>query len=442
MVLRGAFGAALIGALFVVSAVAAPADVPEPTAAAAPSAAPAAWEPITSDTWGARVGFAPDLDGAPPAGTKVSAANEKEFKKWIPSGVDLLVSKYKLVLEVVDYEAVHPSSGYIEATNKYAGQPQLIEGQDDPRKLAMKDYTAGLPFPQPKSGKEVAYDYALSYRGDDGSYHYGVFWISAASGVERWEEWRWEYVHRVKFRTDLEPLDDLPDFAEKGTVHLSRTWAIAPQDKRGFAALHRGSEEPDDLQIWIYLPPTRRTLRMAAGTRGDAWNSTDLLYEDVGGYAGHPEWMEWKIIAKTTVLAPVHAALPHGKGALQKVFDFKTWPHWNLRARWEPRPVYVVEAKPRLADYPYSRMILYFDAETFHIPVKVAYDRKGELWKVLINASNASPDMDEMPLQIGTALVVDLQSEHATAFPAYGYEANVGHDLNKFTLTSLRKMGR
>ena len=64
------------------------------------------------------------------------------------------------------------------------------------------------------------------------------------------------------------------------------------------------------------------------------------------------------------------------------------------------------------------------------------------MWKVLINASNASPDMDTQPLQIGTALVVDLLARHATAFPAYNFRSNVGHQPSAFTPSRLRRMGR
>jgi hypothetical protein len=167
-----------------------------------------------------------------------------------------------------------------------------------------------------------------------------------------------------------------------------------------------------------------------------------MLYEDVRGYMGYPEWMEWKIVAKKTILAPMHAGVPLGKEARDKVFDFKNWPHWNPKLDWEPRPVYVVEAKPRLKGYPYSRMVFYVDAESYYIPIKESYDRKGKLWKVLINAINSSKNMDLYPPGFGTSLTVDLQAEHATAFPSYGFRANVGLKPSKFTKESILKKGK
>ncbi len=407
----------------------------------APADAPKKDKPITGANWGERVGFKPDLSGAPKAGVTINENNLEKYKKWVPEGVETLVEKYKLRMRVKDYQPIRPSDGYIAATNRHLGDPKIIPNKD-PRTLAIENYTAGLPFPDPKTGEEVAYNYHFSYQGDDGGFHYGVYWIDANSGVERWEEWQWEYITRVQFRTDIEPIPAIPDLAEEGIAYRSITWAVAPQDKRGFAALYSRMVEPLDQQGWIYLPPTRRTMRMTFGTRGDAWNNTDLLYEDVRGYMGYPEWMNWELKGKVTMLAPMHSGITTGREALRQAFDFNTWPHWNLNAQWEPRPLYVVEATPRLPDYPYSRQTFYFCAESYLIPMKAAYDQKGELWKVVINAYNESPDPTSKPPGVGTALVVDLQAEHATAFPAYGVRSNVGLDPSRFTLTNLRRMGR
>ena len=60
----------------------------------------------------------------------------------------------------------------------------------------------------------------------------------------------------------------------------------------------------------------------------------------------------------------------------------------------------------------------------------------------LINAYNGSKDMDRYPLGIGTALIIDLQAKHATAFPSYNFKANVGLKPSKFKVSTLRKMGK
>jgi hypothetical protein len=398
---------------------------------------------VTKENWTKTCGFEPDLatPGFKP-GMEIDKNNWSKTKALIPKGLETLITKYALKLYTREYERVHPSKGYIKATNKYRGQPQIITTAKTPRDMGMKGYTAGLPFPNPKNGLEVAWNYQYSYNGDDGTFHYGVYWISAKTGVERWEEWVWEYIIRTINRTDRKPKPAFKALKEKGIQYTSMTYAIQPYDKRGFGALYSRYVEPKDQEGWVYVPTMRRVLRNTFGSRGDAWNSTDMLYEDVRGFMGYPEWMDWKILEKTTVLCSVHAGIPLGKEARDKVFDFKTWPHWNPKMKWEPRPVYVLEVTPKFTDYPYSKMIMYVDAETYYINMKEAYDKKGRLWKMQINAYNDSKNMNLYPLGIGTSLIIDLQSEHATAFPSYNFKANVGLKPSKFKVSTLRKMGK
>lgn len=418
---------------------------------AAPDGVAPPVEPISADNWTERVGFAPNLAEVPKyaPGQTVKASNHERYAAWLSPGLTLLIDRYKLKLTTVAYERIHPSLGYIEATNAYLGQASIDFEKTDPRQTALKGYTAGLPFPRPfdepdpvKAGRMIAYNMRYKYTGDDGGFHYGVYWISAEDGIEKTEEWRSRFISRGVNRTDIEPIPAIPEFVKAGVASRSLTWAVFPQDKRGFASLYSRYAEPKDIQGWLYVPTMRRVMRYAFGTRGEAWNNTDLLYEDVGGYMGYAEWMNWRLVERRTMLLPMHAGLGTGKKARDKSFDFNTWPHWNPKMNWEPRAVYVVEATPRLEDYPYARMLLYVDAETNAVVFKEAFDKKGTLWKVILNAFNASPDMDEMPLSIATALAIDVQAEHASVFPSYTVEVNVGYDPRFFTEANLRKMGK
>jgi hypothetical protein len=50
--------------------------------------------------------------------------------------------------------------------------------------------------------------------------------------------------------------------------------------------------------------------------------------------------------------------------------------------------------------------------------------------------------MDKHPPAIGTSLMIDLQANHATAFPSYNFKSNIGLDPGKFTLSNLQKTGK
>jgi len=290
---------------------------------------------------------------------------------------------------------------------------------------------------------EMAYNFFYNYLGDDADQYYTVYWISANKGVEHYEKWRWATITRALGRTDIEPIPAIQSIVDRGFQDASITFALEPYDKRGFGALYFNPIEPHDIQGHIYIPTMRRVLRNTFGTRGDTWNATDLLYEDVRGDLGFPEWMNWKLLGKKTMLMSMHAGIKRGKkNKAEKIFDFKKWPHWNPKIPFEPRPVYVLEVTAKFKDYPYGNMILCIDAETFMIPYKEMYDRKGDLWKVLIQGYNAPQDMDSMPPEFGIVLVVDIQSEHASAFNMVAVEQNSNLSPNLFTVSNLRKRGK
>jgi len=406
-------------------------------------AATARAEEITSDNWTEKVGFKPEAN--PPGfkkGKKIKSSNVGEVKALLPPSMVKLINEYGLKMKLNEYQPIHPSEGYIEATNKYLGQTKIIKTGKDFRKRGLKGYTAGLPFPSPKTGLEVAWNLHYSYQGDDGDIYYTVYWVSANSGIEHTEDWRWAYIIRTINRTDLDPKPAIKEFVDKRLQYTSITYALAPYDKKGFGAVFSRSVDPLDQQGHIYVPAMRRVLRNTFGTRGDAWNATDLLYEDVRGYMGYPEWMNWKIIGKKTILMPFHCGAVPGKKNHKKVYDLDKKPYWNPKIKYEPRPTYIVEATPRFPDYPYSKMHIYIDAETYLIGYKEAFDKKGDLWKFLMVGYSESPDMDELPPVFGAHLVIDFQAQHATVFGLNKVIMNSDLDTKMFSLSALRKRGR
>jgi Protein of unknown function (DUF1329) len=395
---------------------------------------------ITAQNWGEMVGFKPDLGLLKvAAGTQIHKGNVDQVKDLLPPGLDKLVRKYELKLNVTDYAPIRPSLTFIKATNDNLGKTKVWDVGSDYRKAGWSGYGGGLPFPKPKDGLQVAFNFLNTYTGDDADRFYDVTWISAKSGIETTEYWHWLQM-RTANRTDIDPRPGVSEFAEGRTRAASMTFALEPYDKQGFGALYFSSLDPVDLTGHVYVPAMRRVLRQSFGTRGDSWNATDFLYEDVGGYLGAAEWMNWKLVGQKTMLMPVNSGAKYGKD-VKAVFDTDKWPHWNPKVNWQPRPVYVLEVKPKIPDYPYSRMLLVVDAETFTVPYKEAYDKKGELWKIILGGGNPSTDPDTKPMQPGFGLALDLQAEHATAVTMRKFTANSKIDPDTFTVSNLKKRG-
>lgn len=395
---------------------------------------------ITAKNWGESVGFKPDVSAVKvPMGTVVHKGNLDKVKDLLPPGLQKLISKYELKLKITDYKPYHPSLSYIKATNENMGKAKAKDVGKDFRKSGFSGYVAGLPFPKPKTGVEIAYNFLNAYGGDDADRYYDVTWISAKKGVETTEYWHWLTLKTAN-RTDIPPIPAIESFAKDRLRGASITFALEPYDKKGFGALYFASLDPVDLTGHIYVPAMRRILRMTFGTRGDSWNATDYLYEDVGGYLGAAEWMNWKIVGQKTMLLPAESGVPLTNN-VKAVFDVDNWPHWNPKAMWQPRPVYVLEATPKLPDYPYSKMLLLVDAETYAVFYKEAFDKKGQLWKIILGGGNPSPDPNTKPGQPGFGLAIDLQAEHATLVSFRKFISNSNLNPNIFTVGTLKKKG-
>ncbi len=403
---------------------------------------------VSADAWGSQVGFAPDADlpGFTP-GAVLDKEGARAFAAWIPEGLSDLVDAWGLTIRTAAYRPIHPSAGYIDATNRYSRDARLLEtGPKDYRSKSVTGYVAGLPFPDPQTAMEVAYDQQYAYVGDDGRLWFEAMWITAKNGVWRTEEWVWNSLNRALHRTDLAPLPAFPDSAADRIQYASIAVARTPADKRGTGALYYRFENPADQQGWAWVPSMRRDLKLLFGVPGVAWNNSDMLWEDIRGYSGHPEWYRWTLVRKGTILAPMHAGVTFGKKSKKITFDTCDAPHWNPRITWEPRPVYVLEGTPKmdtgLSPHPYLRVVMYVDAETFLVPLKVAFDRKGKLWKVILHAWNESPDPDRLPPPLALALAVDLKRASATAFAPFESSSNLGMRSCDFTEGRLRALGQ
>ena len=126
--------------------------------------------------------------------------------------------------------------------------------------------------------------------------------------------------------------------------------------------------------------------------------------------------------------------------------------------------MYVIEGKPRVPDYAYSKRVIYLDKEAFMIPYSDLYDRNAELWKVVIQnirtSKQPNPNIDfAYPTErmfVYAFTVVDMQLLHGTraAIPGMqfpeepgwfidiGFDHKYSVDEQWFTIPGLLSGGR
>ena len=162
----------------------------------------------------------------------------------------------------------------------------------------------------------------------------------------------------------------------------------APFDARGIMVMtyrYKASDNPKALtkndDTWVYIPSLRRVRRISSAQRTDAVSGTDFTFDDVYGFAGIIPQYQWECLGEMDVIAPMNtkvAGYPY-----EKDHNFGPYGLSFADDRWELRHAVKIRMTPQNADHPYEYKDLYLDKQTLVNLYAFAYDRKGEMWKIL-----------------------------------------------------------
>jgi hypothetical protein len=364
-----------------------------------------------------------DAAAEPKPGETISRSNVEAAKDYVSPGVAWAVEN-GMDLAIVPYQKIEEPEDYRSATEKYSAQVSLNE------KHELQNWVAGRPFPKvdasdPKAAIKLMYNFENTYYfTDDLNVHLpdadtGAFYVDASGrrnyNVERHFIADWSRRLRFEGRLKHDPIPSFPNsevFAKQGFYPL-----IEPFDLKGVGSVafrYKDDARQDD--TWLYVPTIRRVRRMSSAQRSDALFGQDIDMDSFSGYAGQISWFDWKFIGEKPMLGSLH-----GKNLPPKVCTKDGG--MTYCEDWEMRPsVYVIEGKPRVPDYAYSKRVIFLDKETFVIPYSDLYDRNGELWKVVIQnirtSKQPNPNIEfSYPAErmfVYAFTVVDMQLLHGT----------------------------
>jgi hypothetical protein len=434
-----------------VAEVEAPPPVVEAPAAPPPVAAAPAVERATSAPLLSELGLR--------EGDVIDAQNGSQYTSLLTPGMQWAVGR-GWRLKLVEAKSIRAPRAYLEATERYAAQVRLGAGG-----LSLENYVAGRPFPQidtsdPDAVKKIMWNYYYNFNViDDVVYRNfeprtgtiaddGHLQVERAYVVDGYRKLNYNG------RLYVDPKPELPNpegVRFKEAVHP----ILQPYDLKGVGFLAYRYHDPgkqDD--SWLYLPQLRRVRRMSTAQRSDALFGQDTDADAFGGYNGHIAWMDFHLLGEQVVLMPMHTT--HCPAKWQDPED------WAFEDVWEPRKVWVVEARSKFPQYAYSKRVLYIDREAYVIPLSDSYDRAGQLWKVQANMfaqkREAGPGStlaryDEDMLFQHATVIADAQLLHATstAIPSLGKTADTyllnrgqvsGATDDKFTVAYLVAAGR
>jgi hypothetical protein len=297
------------------------------------------------------------------------------------------------------YRDYSPPEVYQQATEKYHAQVRL--GPEN----SLENYRAGQPFPMegidckgdPRAGAKVAWNFVRRWAGGGGSASfYYSYW-------DRGEELPlyYEGVGRgVSLAFRPEPQYDEHDgdlFRGERRISASGPEVTAPFDARGIAVLtyryksaYGPPAEAKNDDTWVYVPTLRRVRRISTAQRTDAISGTDFTFDDLFSFSGIVPQYDWSCIAERDIIAPMNSkvkAYPyerdHGFGPYGLSF---------ADDRWELRKAILIRFEPRNDDHPYAYKDIWIDKETMEPLYSFAYDRKGELWKIIWHNHRWSED--------------------------------------------------
>ncbi len=400
-------------------------------------------------------------------GQRIDRSNADAVKDLVSPGV-LWAIRNGMDLQIVPYQRIPLPTAYEKATEKYASQCAIGKRGE------LLNWVAGRPFPvidpnDPDAARKIMYDFERThYFTDDLNMHLvdadtGGLYIDSKGRrhyqVERHFVADWLRVLQFTGRIHHDPrprFDDNPDetFRKSGLYPL-----IEPFDLKGVGGIsYRYLDLLKQDDTWLYLPTLRRVRRMSSAQRSDALFGQDIDVDSYGGYAGQIPWFDWKLLGERPMLASLHGErLPPEPCEKDGGMTFCEV--------WERRPsVYVIEGRPKVPNYAYSKRVIYVDKETYFVVYSDLYDQNGELWKVVMQSIRTSKrpnpkvayEYDEARMFIYAFTVIDMQLMHGTraaipgmAFPdEAGWYIDIGFDqpqsagVDWFGVSGLIRAGR
>ena len=312
-------------------------------------------------------------------GKKIDNTNVDQVAEFLPQSYANDVyknyqhwnEKQSYYFYIVPYQRYMDTPGMQEATKKYSSSVKTdAEG-------VIVNYMegAGRPFPIPKTGMEMMYNFDYNSRSDARSYmRIGPVVETKARRERRSDQIQKElfFVHRV----DVDPRPALPD-NPKGLVKATYLHLLSPPemiDTKMFNLRYPDLNKSDDGYLWY--SQFRRIRRIQTTQRQDTIAGSDLIYDDENSYDNHVQMCKWNFIGKKEMLCARHMD-PNSKD-WQRV-EGQPIPNGVHRERCN---ILVVEGSHATnPDYVYKKKVMYLDPESYVCYWVEMYDANGRFWK-------------------------------------------------------------
>jgi hypothetical protein len=333
----------------------------------------------------------------------------------------------------------------------------------DPRTGSYPAFLYGYPFPaidpkDPQAAVKVIYNFSYALmQPDDADRFSHLYWVTP-SAVERRAEFQGQLLfYGSRFSG---PIDNPNATLRKGIIA-----GFAPAEIFGVVTLEWVYLDPKKWNsLWAYVPELRRVRQLPPANGSESLFGSELAHDDPYLFSGKVQYFRWKLVGTQDALVPY--TLPNPKplrrtdqGYLLELpsdllvmgwekdgWKGSAW--WPTKCGLVKRPVWVIEAVAKDEQYAYGRQVLWIDRELYIAYYKEAYNRAGQLWRMLLNAVSVArtPEGDLSVAQPDFTLSVDEEQNRATVETPRkeGQPLTFGAGLpdELFTQTQLLKRGK
>jgi hypothetical protein len=316
----------------------------------------------------------------------VTAKNMAQYANMLTEGNKAMLARFPDTYRL-DVYPTHRTVAYpawvLKNTVKNATTARLtgkVEGDAVAGVDADNSPFPGIPFPVPKNGVQVLWNYNFHYTAPV-THTVPSAWLVDTAGrpsplptpneyfVHPW------YEQSGKLRKET-----------YNAVHGLTSQLQDPPSSAGIVFLNYYMHDAADAgqKVWFYTPGQRR-VRAAPEFAYDipiASYGGVIGWDEIHGFTGRMDRFDFKLIGKKEMLVPYNVY-----GITNQVLskDFLGPQHVNPAAvRFEKRRVWVVDAtrKPN-ARHVYSRRTFYVEEDCWCIVAAESYDNGGKLWKNL-----------------------------------------------------------
>jgi hypothetical protein len=312
----------------------------------------------------------------------VTTANMAQYADKLTDGTQALLKKYPKTYRVDVYKTYRTAAApqwVYDNTFKNATSASL-DGE------IVKGAYGGIPFPVPKTGREVMMNNELHWRGESWQADFRGY-MGTANG---------QMVMSVQGIGDFQ----MPYYANgQADKFTGENWMIrlvnsGPPVRAGEAITGRQNLDPDKTSVWVYLTGQRRVRKLPNACCDTPAPATSGVasFDEVDVFSGRGDRFDWKIVGKKEVLIPYNA---NGLHMPTKDSDVLMANHLNPdHVRWELHRVWVIEAALKSGQRhqaPKSRY--YVDEDTWVAVLGDRWDANGQLWKTIWSHPVVMPDL-------------------------------------------------